>query len=247
VSFNVWFDYFEREARMLEILKICNEFNADIVCLQEMTKGSLEIMTAQPFIRENYYISDSIEYGAGTVFPYGVCIFVKKHLPINRMFLNELPTKMSRSCLSIEMTINGKISCFSTIHLESLNSQPLRAKQMYLISTYLKTYDTALLCGDFNFDSERNYNLSSTPLENENIENFYPGFIDIWKELKYPLDLGKTFPGDGSRYDRMIMKSSILQPDDIVILGSKPFKDCMERQVYPSDHFGLFCRLKIKP
>ncbi|KAF0977279.1 hypothetical protein FDP41_003932 [Naegleria fowleri] len=247
VTYNVWFDLLEREARMLEIVKICQSANADIICLQEVTRGSLEIITKQPWIRDNFYISDSLENGGATVSPYGVSIFVKKNLPVVKLFLNELPTRMFRSALSLELKVDDQILCFSTIHLESLDNQPLRAQQMYLISTFLKLYNTAFLCGDFNFDSEENYHKDITPLENENLENFYPDFIDIWKELKYPVhDMGKTFIGDHSRLDRMILKSSIFEPVDITMLGTTPFKEVNGRVIYPSDHNGLLTTLRPK-
>ncbi|KAG2387435.1 hypothetical protein C9374_001767 [Naegleria lovaniensis] len=247
VTYNVWFDLLEREARMLEIVQICQNANADIICLQEVTRGSLEILTKQSWIRNNFYISDSLENGGTTVSPYGVMIFVKKNLPVVKLFLNELPTRMFRSALSLELKVNDQILCFSTIHLESLDSQSLRAQQMYLISTFLKLYDTGFLCGDFNFDSEENYHKDTTPLENENLENFYPDFMDIWKELKYPLqDMGKTFLGDQSRLDRMLLKSSIFEPVEITMLGTKPFKEAHGKPIYPSDHFGLLTTLRRK-
>ncbi|EFC40767.1 predicted protein [Naegleria gruberi] len=70
LTFNVWFDLQDREDRMIKIIDICKDCNADIVCLQEMTKGTLEIMTNLSYVRENFYISDSVEFGNRTVMPY---------------------------------------------------------------------------------------------------------------------------------------------------------------------------------
>ncbi|KAL9644836.1 hypothetical protein ABK040_005318 [Willaertia magna] len=248
ISFNIWFDLFKRIERTNEIINICKTKEADILCFQEVTPNTLQFISSNNYIQENFYLSDCKDENlqqqdlnlGKTVSPYGVMIAIKKTLPITNMFLNILPTRMSRSAVSVELEYESsnketKKMCFTTVHLESLSSEIFRAKQLYLISTFLKTYSTGFLCGDFNFDSDRNYKEEDfdKPLENNNLSCFLNDFKDLWQELK-PEDKGKTFDTEKNlmfldhekevmRYDRMMFKSDDWIALNIELLGTEPF------------------------
>ncbi|KAL9655130.1 hypothetical protein ABK040_008908 [Willaertia magna] len=284
VSYNIWFDTYYSKERTNKIIDLCQEKDVDIICLQEVTFQTLNIICNHPFIKNNFIVSDA---EGNSVRPYGVWIAVKKTVPMSTFFVNTLPTEMGRSALSVELLLpssifsnssindnnfkdfNRKIinkCCITTVHLESLNNEHYRREQLYLISTFLKPYKYSFLCGDFNFDDERNFTIRKGELlENFNLNYFYEEYKDLWQVLKKEKnweDKGKTFDTNKNlmlynghwvevmRYDRMLWKNNEddWQVNDIEIIGDKPMLklgDEMNTQwVYPSDHFGLFTTIK---
>ena len=85
----------------------------------------------------------------------------------------------------------------------------------------LADHPRALLCGDFNFDSQRNFS-GTGPLENNCLEAVLPDFVDVWPLLR-PADRGFTFDSERNpvihkpermRYDRVcVRKATPLDPD----------------------------------
>lgn len=163
---------------------------------------------------------------------------------------------MGRCVMVAEFLINGETLCISTVHLESLNNWNRRKKQLTFIKSILKDYENSLLMGDFNFDSEKSY-LPGAPLENVNLKEIYPEYIDVWENLN-PDDPGKTFDTTKNdmlcdmkhevmRYDRIIMKSDRWEPKEIKMIGTEPFMLSNKKKgVHISDHFGLFLKIEIK-
>jgi tyrosyl-DNA phosphodiesterase 2 len=109
----------------------------------------------------------------------------------------------------------------ATVHLESLNSAPMRAKQLAVAHAALATFPNAVLCGDFNFDdvqewgdwnsrtttdfapsdncAEMNDEVVLPPtnpikLENGVLERALPDYADLWSTLR-PRERGLTFDG----------------------------------------------------
>jgi len=121
-----------------------------------------------------------------------------------------------------------------------------------------KTNDSFLLCGDFNFDSERNYNADDgKPLENESIREFFGDYIDVWPTVNSHDD-GKTFDTERNtmlrqpmpermRYDRILLKSHRWRPAAMELIGTSAFMTdgiVNPLDVFPSDHFGLYLELQ---
>jgi tyrosyl-DNA phosphodiesterase 2 len=119
----------------------------------------------------------------------------------------------------------------------------------------LAPYDTAILVGDFNFDSTRNFNEGGdylgyicalvilTRLENEVLVEILPQYVDTWP-LLHPNDKGYTYDSEVNsvikhyeqmRYDRVMIRSKTWVPTHISLLGNQPIKT----NLFPSDHFGL--------
>jgi tyrosyl-DNA phosphodiesterase 2 len=48
------------------------------------------------------------------------------------------------------------------------------------------------------------------------------------------------------RFDRILIKGAAWAPATIKLLGTEPISDTMPR-VFPSDHFGLLCRIVRRP
>lgn len=128
------------------------------------------------------------------------------------------------------------------LHLDSGKaSARLRGWQLRRIFRAQKPADDAVLLGDFNMRDAENERIS-------------PPYCDIWPTVR-PNDPG--FTEDTSinlmrfdarnkkrqvRFDRVLLKGTRWRAESIALLGTKPISPELPR-VFPSDHFGVDCRL----
>lgn len=250
VTFNVWFDQFQKMERLRELMNICRD--KDIICLQEVTTNFLKGVLEIDWVKKSYFVSDVF---GSTVSPYGVMILSKLHPKF--FTFHKMPTKMSRYFLLMHLNVNNQDVEIGTVHLESLSNRNTRKEQLELISKTLKA-DTSLFMGDFNFCSYRNYVENDTSnLENEVLKELVPEFKDIWAELSK--EKGYTFDTTSNkmiedhkfeqmRYDRIVIRSKEWKPIAIDIIGDKEFKtdEYTKKKVYPSDHYGLITQIKYE-
>jgi len=202
-----------------------------IICLQEVIPEFIQDLVNQEWVREYYMSSDVTGH---FVEPYGVCILSKFPIVYSAW---SLPTQMGRNLVIGSLKFkSGHSICCATVHLESLNLSNYRAKQLEIISEILKNHDTAILTGDFNFDSDINYSQHlkkckiaeesnsnpsdirislDEPLENDVVQRIFPDYSDVWKVLR-PTERGYTFDSEKNtmltnyeqmRYDRILFKS----------------------------------------
>merc|ERR1719502_1450062 len=85
-----------------------------------------------------------------------------------------------------------------TVHLESLANHPTRQEQLRICKSVLASHKNAILVGDFNFDSERNFAPPHDPLENEALAQIMPDYIDLWPSLR--AERGLTFDSTVNPY-----------------------------------------------
>jgi tyrosyl-DNA phosphodiesterase 2 len=105
----------------------------------------------------------------------------------------------------------------------------------------LTTAEDAVLVGDFNMRDAENGRITAP-------------YCDVWPALR-PEDDG--FTEDTSinlmrldatnkkrhvRFDRVLIKGTRWRATDIELLGAEPISPALPR-VFPSDHFGVTCRL----
>jgi tyrosyl-DNA phosphodiesterase 2 len=117
----------------------------------------------------------------------------------------------------------------------------LRGRQLRRVFRALRSADDAIVLGDFN------------TRDSENARITLP-YHDVWPMLR-PHDDG--FTEDTSinlmrydmkdkhrhvRFDRVLLKSRRWTATEIELLGTEPIAAGLPR-VFPSDHFGLECRL----
>jgi len=266
VTWNVWFGEFKMEERYDEILNIFSALSVDVICLQEVTTPFVDKIKEHEFA-EQYDISD-ISLDGSTLGSYGVLTMVRRAR--NASFhWHELPSEMDRKLLVTTFNTPAGRMSVGNVHLESLNNAPIRAAQLKLCDSILTHTPNSVLCGDFNFDSERNFR-GAGPLENDMLQRILPTYKDAWLEL-HPPSSGKTYDSELNhmllkknermRYDRIMMRS---HPDkthavvlkNISLLGTHPLglnpaicgsiqctlvqeNKVQARPVFPSDHFGL--------
>jgi hypothetical protein len=116
--------------------------------------------------------------------------------------------------------------------------------QLRICHEVLMQYPDALLLGDFNFDSERNFSPPPhVPLENAALANIMPEFVDVWPALRH--ERGLTFNSDLNpyigkpehmRYDRIITRLASWQVQSIDMFGDEPMDQFRELSDWEQDH-----------
>eukprot|EP00667_Euglena_gracilis_P015674 EG_transcript_16309 len=267
LTWNVWFSQATLEVRARGVFSVCRARRPDVLCFQEVTKPFLQLLQCEDWAPA-YRCSDP---GDGSTFDdwYGTVMLVRE--PLFQQFAqHKLPTQMGRRLVTSTVSIGQERVTIGTVHLESLETAPLRAKQRVLCRQLLQHDHLAVLCGDFNFDSERNW-LGYGPLENDELAVDLPGYRDVWPTLRGQ-EPGKTYDSvanpiihhkdEQMRYDRVCYKGDQLVPRSIELVGTNPLihpeyglvsdtTDETERaqlsRLCPSDHFGLFAVFDVAP
>eukprot|EP01064_Diplonema_japonicum_P018315 TRINITY_DN2700_c0_g2_i2.p1 TRINITY_DN2700_c0_g2~~TRINITY_DN2700_c0_g2_i2.p1 ORF type:complete len:326 (+),score=54.30 TRINITY_DN2700_c0_g2_i2:29-1006(+) len=236
VSYNIWFDQLAFDSRTNAIIKILRETTADVVCLQEVTPSSWGILVNNPFIRSTFYAADPHAEHLGH---YGVAILSRYPIESAGSWPFE-NTSMGRSLLEIVISVKGEKIRIGCVHLESLNNPGRRRDQLLLCTKILENGFSGkgmILCGDFNFDSKRNFNPAATPLENDILRSI-PSWKDTWEACN-PNERGLTFDTttnlmlsgqEHMRYDRIL---ATFLPSRVSLLGNTPIIEDTRSQLYP--------------
>lgn len=180
LTWNIWFGRLRFNDRCKSILQFTEDNAPDVVCFQEATPRFIEHLNETNLLN----IYDWSDDGSGSSLGhYGVLMLCKKEL--NATFTTvEFDTNMGRKLLYTSFNINGENIAVGTVHLESLNNHSFRVKQLQVCNTQLSSFANAILCGDFNFCSYRNFNPDpSKPLENDCLEEVCPDWSDMWLKL----------------------------------------------------------------
>jgi tyrosyl-DNA phosphodiesterase 2 len=239
-TFNIWFDSYHADQRHLAIADLLSERAPDVIVLQEVTPHSLAVFLARPWVRDRYLRAAVVGRGVGN---YGMLMLSR--LPISRATYTRLPTRQSRGFLQAELTVNGATQVVCCLHLDSgKSSARLRGWQLRRIFHTLRTTRDAVLLGDFNMRDTEDARIT-TP------------YCDVWPALR-PDDDG--FTEDTSinlmrfdarnkkrqvRFDRVLLKGPGWRAASIELLGTEPISPALPR-VFPSDHFGVECRLEMR-
>merc|ERR1719152_76254 len=272
MTWNVWFDAVAFDARFEAVIIEILKRQPHVVCLQEVTPRFASAVRASAVLGSLYVVSPN------DVTPYGVLMLVcKAWRPLFREV--ELPSQMGRSLLVSEFAVRAcdkgegeaeeAMYAIATVHLESLNSERVRAEQLALCRSHLEKFPNAVLVGDFNFDARRtwgDWHAGATPreagmLENTVLARVMPEWVDTWSLLR-PDDEGLTFEGgvnpcvrdsgERMRYDRVMVKrppqlaetapESLLLPLGIERIGMTAIDSTGLR---PSDHYGLVATFRL--
>lgn len=237
LTWNVWFGGHMFEERRAALMVDLERRKPDVIALQEVTKELLADLTAAPWVRKAYQLSDVELWQT-----YDVVLLSR--LPIRRLTALALPTRMGRRLLVAELA-NGLV--VGTVHLESMKEsiQP-RATQLGLIQPYLASLGgDAVLVGDMNFKPD-------DPVEQAALD---PEFVDVWPALRWD-DPGYTADSkinrmrfslkpamSRKRIDRVFLRSTRWQASAIELVGTEPID---ADGTFTSDHFGLECSLGVR-
>lgn len=236
-TFNIWFDDYHAQLRYQAIADLLGERTPDVIVLQEVTPVALDMFLEQAWIREAYLTASVVGGGTGN---YGMLMLSR--VPVVRATYSQLPTRQTRGFLEAELAVDGARQIVCCVHLDSgKSSARLRGWQLRRIFRALRTAENALVLGDFNMRDTENERIAAP-------------FCDVWPALR-PDDPGYTentsinlmrFDARNKkrhvRFDRVLLKGTRWRAADIELLGTQPISPEVPR-VFPSDHFGVECRL----
>lgn len=236
-TFNIWFDEYHAEQRYRAIADLLRERRPDVIVLQEVTSTAQEIFLEQPWIRDEYLSASAVGDHTGN---YG--LLTLSRVPIAQATYSHLPTRQTRGFLETTLSLDGARQVVCGVHLDSgKSSARLRGWQLRRIFRALRTAENAVVLGDFNMRDAENERIAAP-------------FSDIWPALR-PDDPGYTentsinlmrFDARNKkrhvRFDRVLLKGNRWRAVSIELLGTEPISPELPR-VFPSDHFGVECRL----
>jgi tyrosyl-DNA phosphodiesterase 2 len=237
----VWFGDFHAEERFQAIADVLSRKMPDLMVFQEVTPTALAVFLAQPWIRVRYRRAEVTGGGLGN---YGMLMLSR--LPISNVTYTGLPTNLARGFLTADLDTGGLPLTVVALHLESGKAAArLRSRQLGRVFGSLRRTENAVVLGDFNMRDS----------ENDLIGERYR---DLWPLLR-PHDDGFTEDTTINlmrldsknkqrhvRFDRVLLKGGGWTATDVELLGTEPISPELPR-VFPSDHFGVLCRLKARP
>jgi tyrosyl-DNA phosphodiesterase 2 len=240
-TFNIWFDSYFANERYGAIAELLSRDLPDVMVFQEVTGSALTMFLAQRWIREHYLCAAVVGDVVGN---YGMLLLSR--VPVSRVTYTRLPSRLSRGFLRAELSVNGHPHAVCCVHLDSGKKAAwLRGWQLRGIFWALRRAENAVVLGDFNMRDNENSKIA-TP------------YCDVWPLLRSGED---GFTEDTSinlmrfdsknkhrhvRFDRILVKGPAWSPAGIELLGTEPVSSALPR-VFPSDHFGLHCRLVLRP
>lgn len=248
-TLNVWFDqHFFFQERCIEIGRLIQSSDFDIICLQECIKEFSTYLSGQTWFQKSFFTSD---INGKTLGSYG-CMIISR-IPF-QCHMYTFPTMMGRSLILGTFLINEHKLKVANVHLESLDSTRLRHAQLYIAQHVLHASSNAILCGDFNFDSDQNWDIRSKPLENDVLSHWgLKTYLDAWKHTR-PKESGYTYDSvintniqqvERMRYDRILCKLKDFKLLSSDLFANSPFVTKSKKTIYPSDHFGLCAKCYI--
>jgi endonuclease/exonuclease/phosphatase family metal-dependent hydrolase len=236
-TFNIWNDPYFATERYVAIVELMSKHQPDIVAFQEVTPDALDILLAHPWVREQCFCAAVTDHGVGN---YGMLLLSR--LQLRCVGYTRLPSRMSRGFLQAEVIVGGTRTVVCSIHLDSGKAAArLRSRQLRRVFRALRSVGDAVLLGDFNMRDAENSQIVEP-------------FVDVWPEL-HPHESG--FTEDTSinlmrldsrnkhrhvRFDRVLLKGPTWAAAGIDLLGTEPLSSALAR-IFPSDHFGVRCRL----
>jgi tyrosyl-DNA phosphodiesterase 2 len=236
-TFNIWNDPHFAAERHLAIVELMSKHRPDIMVFQEVTQDALEILLAHPWVREHCFCAAVTDHGVGS---YGMLLLSR--LPLRCVGYTRLPSRMSRGFLQAEVIAGGTRTVVCSVHLDSGKAAArLRGRQLRRVFRTLRSVDDAVVLGDFNLRDAEN-------------EQIVAPFVDVWPAL-HPHEPGYTEDTSINlmrldsrskhrhvRFDRVLLKGPTWAAASIDLMGTEPLSGALAR-VFPSDHFGVRCRL----
>jgi len=260
VSWNVNADAPTPKSRMSALLQVIKTTGAaDVIFLQEVSRGGLAALLEDPWIQKNWYMSDVDASAFGTQKFISITLISKLWVATNGIQLGAIwrvafPSRFGRDALCCDLVLNSSSKLPSgrrpirirliNVHLDSLPINPsFRSDQVSIGASYLNAAGRGIIAGDFNCVLPEDDDLVRTN-----------GLTDAWEHL-HPNDPGHTWGVHGeptfppNRLDKVALFN--LRPSAMGILQTSEGGSCSEKisvdatkagsEAHFSDHLGLWC------
>eukprot|EP00761_Pharyngomonas_kirbyi_P002209 gb/GECH01002213.1/.p1 GENE.gb/GECH01002213.1/~~gb/GECH01002213.1/.p1 ORF type:complete len:340 (+),score=104.78 gb/GECH01002213.1/:1-1020(+) len=245
LTMNILFEYhlpenqsFSSQRFPVLFQKISTE-EPDLICLQEITPSTAEILCNQKWVQNDYIVSDNPHDASGKSFfptlkPKGGQLILarKSTAPFSRVVIRYwnplkkviVATKFLPLSSSSFLSILDNSMAIACIHLSSdLSKDPVQKRKQQLseiIKLIEKQYQNVeLICGDFNFGDQNQ--------ENQQIPS---NFIDVWKNTHNDTqekenNPGLTFNPQHNTLAALTSKKQISFRYDRILYRNKPNMD----------------------
>jgi len=233
LTYNIWFDQLHRYARTSHICNLLQQYDADVVCLQEVTTEALDIFQRHSWLAQTYTFATPSSVSESWYF---VTMLVKKELRPN-FDVVFMPTDMERNLLVATLILDSRSKLMvGTAHFESLDSRFLRREQLKCVAKVFQNSGAWVLCGDFNFCSYQNYGgRNPHDLENHVLQQVLPPHVDAWQGIYSDAmtnreQRGYTYDSERNanieqfeqmRYDRIICSVGRCRPVRAELVGTE--------------------------
>lgn len=241
LTYNVWFDYRDRETRTTEIIQLIQSISPTVVCLQEVTYDMYSIfLTKLNSLGYQSCFTSLQQFQKIANKGYGVVIFSKT--PIVSVGISPfIDTKMGRYFVVVKL--NNGLRIIST-HLESMPQYAeSRQNQIQQILESTQLMPEVIWTMDSNLT--------------ETGEDKFPkntGLIDCWDVAGCPANMQYTYDAKTnnnilnkfqSRLDRIYYKTkSKLVPTEFQLVGNY---NIPSTKAPPSDHYGILVKFSNDP
>ncbi|QIY61128.2 poly(A) polymerase [Streptomyces sp. RPA4-2] len=228
-------DRIDTDHRRPLLLAALEDADADVIALQEVEAGLLDLLLRAPWIRAAYTVGSDPR--GKRVDDTGLLLLSR--LPVREAGHHALGPHKGVTALTLE-TASGPLVVAAT-HLSSNHSDngPARreAELARIAEGLADVVGPLMLLGDFN-DGDDGPAGPAAALQ----------LRDAWTEVRGPADQSPTFDpavnplaavsslsGRSSRLDRILLRGRALRPTDVALRGDSPGPGGL----YVSDHFGV--------
>jgi exonuclease III len=239
MSYNIWFDDYKKQERIISLIKTIDNNKPDVICMQEVTIPIFNQLKTK--LKDYpYYYPKKMKYIYN-------CVIFSKYLIVEKEHIDYKNSKMCRGIVSTVICKNiiknnieeTKYFVVSNSHFESefgknnVNKLLQYTEAINILEKYNKIYDIVIFCADTNIQKEEKY------INGEE-------WIDVWKECGKNQNHMNTYDSENNRnlIERKI-KNIKERLDRIIIKKNKniqPIKFELVKnnnEIEASDHFGI--------
>eukprot|EP00929_Paragymnodinium_shiwhaense_P061404 TRINITY_DN30670_c0_g1_i1.p1 TRINITY_DN30670_c0_g1~~TRINITY_DN30670_c0_g1_i1.p1 ORF type:complete len:399 (+),score=67.59 TRINITY_DN30670_c0_g1_i1:77-1273(+) len=252
LTWNIWFQPVEVQARMAAVAACIKQEQPDIVALQEVTKELEEALLEHAVLRDYVEVpaprSPHARYYTLLLAMRSTCRWRAGHREPFQY------SRHARDRLAGELEWCGLTLQVTNVHLESPDAKAWgpddmgsaeRHRQLNIVLDNMSHKSDSLILGDFNW----------IPVDGS-LPVLPPGTVDAWTSL-HSRQPGLTYDKDRNgcvrsnhcgRPDRVICKQRWLRVAASRMVGTKALRDAKQpsgRAVMPSDHFGLVADFSV--
>lgn len=242
LTYNIFFEDIMLKDRLESLIKTIDDYDPDIICLQEVRPDVYEVL--KNVFRSRCVYPDKINTSYD-------CVIISKTSFKYMMTYNYKHSKMNRKVIFCQIGFGGRLITIATTHCESIFNK--RFKNLYkikqfsrcekLLNEHYNICKNVIMTGDFNIiDNDEQYF----------IDKINPQYKDLWKELgnknnEFTYDSSKNICLQAinnkfyqSRLDRILYRCDYITPTKFELI--KGIKGLCE----PSDHYGILGVFKLK-
>lgn len=247
ISYNIWFEEYLTTERTNSLIKIINESNPDVICLQEV-RPNIHTFLIHNLENYKYHYPEKLSKSYG-------CITFSKY-PITKCLEYEFENStMGRSLIitKIDHPYNKTEIVVTNTHFESLFNKKYinkpKIKQFEETSLILEglytEFKNVLLCADTNVLHHEENKFNEFFDNNNWIDSWINRNSNVIHKYTYDSDhnvyLQEKFPNIKykSRIDRILFKGDNLILEEFSMLKGH------DNMIEPSDHFGIISKFII--